>query len=57
VSDFENHESGPFCRHWGDPADCDVLCKKCGHRCVDHDFSRPSECNECDECTGWEEDE
>lgn len=28
--------SGPFCRHWGDPIDCDILCANCGHRCPRH---------------------
>lgn len=27
------YDSGPFCRHWSDPADCDILCATCGHRC------------------------
>ena len=22
-----DYESGPFCRHWGDPSDCDVECE------------------------------
>jgi hypothetical protein len=52
---WDNYESGPFCRHWGDPSDCDELCLTCNHRCVDHGFS-DSECNECD-CGGWKEGE
>lgn len=28
--------SGPFCRHFGDPADCAVQCASCGHACSDH---------------------
>lgn len=35
--DSEPFESGPFCRHFSDPADCDVLCARCGHRCSLHE--------------------
>lgn len=35
-------DSGPWCRHWGDPGDCDELCK-CGHTCTEHDYHD----NEC----------
>ena len=31
----ESYDSGPFCQHWGDPADCDHLCT-CGHECCRH---------------------
>jgi hypothetical protein len=27
-------DSGPFCRHYGDPASCEI----CGHRCTEHDL-------------------
>jgi hypothetical protein len=30
------YESGPFCRHWSDPADCDEVCARCGHPCRQH---------------------
>ncbi len=45
--DSEPPESGPFCRHFGDPADCDRLCERCGHRCSAHDQGGEddSECN------------
>ncbi len=33
--DWSGYESGPFCRHWGDPLDCSNMCG-CGHRCCDH---------------------
>lgn len=36
MTDWSNYESGPFCRHWGDPDDCDEVCKTCGHRCTRH---------------------
>ena len=31
-------DSGPFCRHWGDPGDCDEKCVACGHICAVHDY-------------------
>jgi len=53
--DWADYESGPFCRHWRDPSDCDEVCAECGHRCVDHGFSDgDSSCDECD-CTAWKE--
>ena len=55
---WEGYESGPFCRHWGDPADCDDLCV-CGHKCCEHaqpDGSFPTECSMCD-CSEWREQE
>ena len=24
------YESGPFCRHYGDPGECEEVCAKCG---------------------------
>ena len=47
--------SGPFCRHWGDPVDCDVPCKTCGHHCTRHGLGdQESECSEegC-KCAAW----
>ena len=29
-------DSGPFCRHWSHPADCDEPCATCGHLCCQH---------------------
>lgn len=51
---FENYETGPFCRHFSDPADCDIKCASCGHRCTQHDFESPGPCDEC-ECKAWAE--
>lgn len=34
--DWADYESGPYCRHWSDPTDCDELCDTCGHRCSEH---------------------
>lgn len=54
--DWDNYESGPFCRHWGDPDDCSERCASCGHGCTRHAFESPGECNEdgC-ECGAWAE--
>jgi hypothetical protein len=56
--DWENYETGPFCRHWSDPADCDIKCATCGHDCHRHEFEKPGECFEdgC-ECKEWKEQE
>lgn len=55
--DWANYESGPFCRHWVDPVDCEIRCARvnCGHGCTRHgaedgDF----ECFDCD-CEAWVE--
>jgi hypothetical protein len=48
------YETGPFCRHFGDPIDCEETCLRCGHRCPGHSISDPYECFECD-CEGWRE--
>jgi hypothetical protein len=45
----EEYDSGPFCRHFSDPADCTLNCKECDHRCVDHPFDG-GECLYSDEC-------
>lgn len=55
MTDWENYDSGPFCRHYHDPSDCDLTCAKCGHRCPDHDYTDGT-CMECD-CPQWEERE
>lgn len=47
-------DTGPFCRHWSDPSDCDEICVNCGHGCTQHDIES-GECMECD-CTEWLED-
>lgn len=49
----EPSESGPFCRHWSDPGECDAVCK-CGHKCCEHDALSGC-CNECD-CEGFEDE-
>lgn len=34
--EWDDYESGPFCKHWDNVGACDELCK-CGHRCGAHD--------------------
>lgn len=34
--DGEVH-SGPFCQHWADPVDCELVCT-CGHKCGRHEM-------------------
>jgi hypothetical protein len=34
-SDWDDHDSETFCKHWYTPSDCDALCK-CGHKCCEH---------------------
>ncbi len=52
AADSGEWNSAPFCRHWGDPSDCDIPCAnpKCGHLCCNHGYP---ECGqpgcECDE--------
>lgn len=58
-NDYTDYQSGPFCRHWGDPNDCDIVCAECGHRCTQHacddgDFS--CSVDDC-ECQAWKEPE
>jgi hypothetical protein len=53
---WEGYETGPFCRHFGDPADCDRPCERCGHACREHgagvDDEYPCSHDGCD-CAGW----
>jgi len=44
---WEDYETGPFCRHWLDPYDCDEPCV-CGHPCCRHSNYTDGSCNECD---------
>lgn len=34
----EEYHSGPYCRHYGDPGNCDETCAAvgCGHSCSAH---------------------
>ena len=52
--DFTDYDSGPYCRHWGDPSDCEEKCSARGHRCGFHYLDS---CNEIKcACTGWKEE-
>lgn len=55
--DWSDYETGPFCRHWGDPADCDIPCGECEHRCTQHGATDGlSGCLEADcSCEAWVE--
>ena len=33
--EWGDRDSGPFCKHWSHPADCDERCI-CGHLCGRH---------------------
>jgi len=57
IDEWEEYETGPFCRHWADPNDCDELCKTCGHKCDEHNFdSYDAYCliDTCN-CKSWNE--
>lgn len=52
---WDDYETGPFCRHWGDPSDCDEVCKTCGHGCTRHGANDGDwSCFDCD-CEKWME--
>ena len=46
----EEWDSGPFCQHWGDPSDCEILCA-CGHKCCEHGTG-PCKSESC-HCNGF----
>lgn len=58
---WEDYETGPFCRHYGDPADCALVCAACGHECwqhpqVERETDYRAGCTECScSCLGWKE--
>lgn len=51
-NEWESYSSGPFCRHWGDPGDCDTACTTCDHACHNHiwDMCDVEDCK-CEEFT------
>jgi hypothetical protein len=52
-----DYDSGPFCRHWRDPADCNLLCKVCRHFCWQHSWY-VNNCNvEGCSCEEYKDDE
>jgi len=56
MSEWDDYESGPYCRHWSDE-DCEIRCATCGHRCIQHWFNPDAGgCSEKDcECKEWKE--
>ncbi len=56
----EAYGSGPFCRHFADPFDCDYKCARCGHICSQHSYGygEPFDClvDGC-KCGNWLEDD
>lgn len=57
--EFEDIDTGPYCRHFRDPADCDEKCLRCNHECHEHEQNGlDDKCNHdgC-ECPDWKEDD
>ena len=56
---WEDYETGPFCRHYHDPGDCDKPCERCGHSCSAHgagvEDDDPCSRDGC-ACYGWVDD-
>lgn len=51
--DWRDYDSGPYCRHWSDPVDCEERCV-CGHRCGQHYVTDDGFCSQCS-CEEWRE--
>ncbi len=53
---WENYETEPFCRHFGDPHDCEEKCARCGHKCSEHGAGVEDD-QQCSHqgcyCAGW----
>lgn len=49
--DWSDYETGPFCRHWLDPSDCDIECETCGHHCCKHGFGNDDSACMVEGCT------
>lgn len=47
-------DSGPFCRHYHSPIDCQEICDRCCHRCPRHYEDLGCDALYCD-CPGWVE--
>lgn len=52
---FEDYDTGPFCMHWYDPSDCELVCR-CEHPCRRHADGGEDVCleDEC-ECEAFED--
>lgn len=56
LDDWSDYESGPFCRHWSEPSECEEKCMKCGHSCQEHGSIDNEPCtHEGCSCEGWVE--
>ncbi len=53
VDTEKDFDTGPFCRHFHDPSDCEKRCT-CGCACKRHGYGDDSECMDCG-CMKWEE--
>lgn len=52
----DGYESGPYCHHWSDPADCTEPCATCGHTCAAHGGEWNEACRKTDcECVAFVE--
>jgi hypothetical protein len=55
--ELEEYVSGPYCRHWSDPSDCEIKCENCGHLCGEH--GRGGHDPDCDvdgcNCKEWKD--
>ncbi len=54
-TDWENYDSGPFCRHYYAAGECPMSCARCGHRCEDHEWSEPTKCDRNCACAEYTE--
>lgn len=54
--DWEDYESGPFCRHWAEASACYIICAHCGHDCVAHNVGDDTSCSvdNC-ACEEWQD--
>ncbi len=53
MSEPDDSQTDPFCRHWSHPADCEKVCADCGHGCGAHDEDLG--CLHCD-CDAWDDE-
>lgn len=49
------YDSGPYCRHYYDPSDCEEVCAGCGHRCAVHSDLVGCNYHQGCACDGWKE--
>lgn len=46
--DDVEYDSGPLCRHYDNPVNCTLKCKRCGHSCLFHPSWRSPEPDICE---------